>query len=197
MNMFKILSLSIITFSFSLSTAQANWTLQKDKDDIKVYTKTKEGQKLKASKAEMLVNASVERILEVLSDIPNYVNWTPKTESAKMLKKIDNNNFYYYTTIKAPLVKNRDLVVKVNVKKNGNITTVAMVGVPNFIAENDKYVRMPSYSGVYSLTKISDKQTKIVLEYAADPGGGLPDWLVNTASVDVPYDIFSKLRTIF
>ena len=197
MDTIKIWNISLFMILFSFVNAQSDWELKKDKDGIKVYVRTKEGQKLKASKAEMIVDASPLRIVEVISDVPNYTDWTPKTESAKILKTIDENNFYYKNIIKAPMVSYKDLIVKVNVATKGNTTTITMKGEPSFIKENENYVRMPSYSGVYKLTKLSNGKTNMELEYSADPGGELPSWLVNTAAVDVPYDIFSNLRDIF
>jgi len=177
--------------------AQANWELKKDKNGIKVYTKTVESSKLKASKAEMIVDVKPDRVLEILADIPKYTEWNPKTISAKLLKKKNDNEFYYHSEISAPMVSNRDLVVYVEVKrKSDNYTVVDMTGVPDFIPEKNGLVRMPEYKGTYHLKVLPNGSTEIVLEYMANPGGKLPDWLINTASVDVPFELFTKLRAL-
>ncbi|MGB1247374.1 MAG: START domain-containing protein [Chitinophagales bacterium] len=193
----SIILTTLFAFIVSLSFAQTDWELKKEKNGIKVYTKTKAGQTLKASKAEMTVDASVDDILGVLNDIPNYVNWTPKTESAKLLKQVSSTEYYYYTVIKAPMVSNRDLVAHVKIYESGGSTIVDMTGDPDYIDEDEDLVRMPSYKGVYTLTAQGNGKTKIVLEYSADPGGNLPDWMVNTAAVDVPYDMFMDLEEQF
>lgn len=182
---------------FSGLSAQEKWELQKDKDGIKVYTKKSESSesKLKASKAEMIVNHKPERVLEIINDIPRYTEWNPKTTLAKVLKKNNANDFYYYSVVKAPMVSNRDLVVHVQIKKKSDTYTVVdMVGVPDFIPEESGLVRMPEYKGVYHIKVLPNGKTEVMLEYMANPGGKLPDWLVNSASVDVPFEIFTNLR---
>lgn len=185
-------------FTFFQVNAQENWKLQKDKNGIKVYTKNHGMSSLKASKAEMTMETSVERVSEVLRDIPNYVNWTPKTETAKMLEVNSDNDFYYYSVIKAPMVSNRDLVAHVQIGETiDDVTIINMKGVANHIPEKEDLVRMPQYNGKYILKDLGDGTMHITLEYSSDPGGKLPDWLVNTAAVDVPYDIFTNLKTLF
>lgn len=191
-----ILALTVF-FSLGLN-AQANWVLQKDKNGIKVYTKTVETSKLKASKVEMIVDAKPERILEVLSDIPKYTEWNPKTTSAKLLKKNNEHDFYYHSEISAPMVSNRDLVVHVKVnKKTNTLTVVDMTGVPDYIPHKSGLVRMPEYKGIYHIKQLPNGTTELILEYMANPGGKLPDWMVNTAAVDVPFELFTKLRDLF
>lgn len=191
--------LSIMFFSFSILFSQANWELQKDKDGIKVYTKKSESSesKLKASKAEMVVNHKPERVLEIINDISRYTEWNPKTTLAKVLKKKSADDYYYYSVVKAPMVSNRDLIVHVQVKKKSETyTLVNMVGVPNFIPEESGLVRMPEYKGVYHIKALPNGKTEVMLEYMANPGGKLPDWLVNSAAVDMPFEIFTNLRNM-
>lgn len=187
---------SSILFILLLTSAMANnnWTLKKDKEDIQVYTQIKEGQKLKSSKVEMTVDVSVDDVLDVLKDIPNYVNWVPKTESAELLHKISDTHFYYYSIIKAPLVSNRDLVLEIVVSQKDNTTTIKMDARPNYIDEEEDLVRMPTYDGSYTLKDLGNGSTKITLEYDVDPGGSLPAWMANTAAVDMPYDTFANLK---
>jgi hypothetical protein len=194
----KIFSLSILFFIILISaSAQSNWELQKDKDGIKVYTKSNETSKLKSSKAEMVVDKKADRILEIISDISRYTEWNPKTISAETIKMKNNDDFYYRTVVKAPMVSNRDLVVHVQVKrKSKDYIVVEMIGVPDFIPEEKGLVRMPEYKGVYHLKTQQNGKTQVILEYMANPGGKLPDWLVNTAAVDVPFEIFTNLRSM-
>jgi hypothetical protein len=187
----SILFSLVLFFGF----AQSDWQLQKEKDGIKVYTKSNEGSKLKASKAEMILAHKAEAVLDVILDVSRYPEWNPKTISAETIKKKNEEDFYYKTVVKAPMVSNRDLVVHVQVKrKSKDYIVVEMVGVPDFIPEEKGLVRMPEYEGIYHLKTQQNGKTHVTLEYKANPGGKLPDWLVNTASVDVPFEIFTNLR---
>ena len=39
-----------------------------------------------------------------------------------------------------------------------------------------------------------DGTLKIIYTVSAEPGGKLPDWLVNSAVVDIPYNTFTNLK---
>jgi hypothetical protein len=195
----KFLSLLILTLLVTFQIdAQENWELRKEKNGIKVYTKTTEGSKLKASKVEMIVKTTIPKILSVLSDISQYTEWNPNTIESKLLKKNSDNDFYYRNVIKSPFVSNRDLIVHTKIiKKSNDYYLVSMKGAPDFIPEVDGLIRMIKYTGDYYIKKQKNGTIHIVLEYAADPAGKIPDFLVNSASVDVPYEIFTNLRERF
>lgn len=178
--------------------AQDNWELKKEKNGIKVYTKKVEGTKLKASKVEMEVSSSIAKILTVLTDVSKYTEWNPKTIESKVLKKVNDREFYYRNVIKAPMVTNRDLIVHAKViKKSDDYYIVTMKGVPDFAPEVDGLVRMRKYTGDYHIKRQKNGNIHIMLEYAADPAGKIPDFLVNSAAVDVPYEIFTNLKERF
>lgn len=194
----KYLSLIIIFFSFFHTNAQENWELKKEKDGIKVYTKNSEGSKLKASKVEMEVKTTIPKILAVLTDVSKYTEWNPKTIESTVLKKVNDKEFYYRNVIKAPLVSNRDLIVHTKViKKSDDYYIVRMKGVPDFAPEEKGLVRMTDYVGDYYIKKQKNGNIHLLLEYSADPAGKIPDFLVNSAAVDVPFEIFSKLKERF
>lgn len=195
----KYLSITIILFSSLLFVnAQENWELKKEKDGIKVYTKNSEGSKLKASKVEMVVKSSIPKILAVLTDVSKYTEWNPKTIESTVLKKVNDKEFYYRNVIKAPLVSNRDLIVHTKViKKSDDYYIVRMKGVPDFAPEENGLVRMTDYVGDYYIKKQKNGNIYLLLEYSADPAGKIPDFLVNSAAVDVPFEIFSKLKERF
>lgn len=194
----KYLSLIVILLSFFHINAQKDWELKKEKNGIKVYTKTTEGSKLKASKVEMEVKTTIPKILAVLTDVSKYTEWNPKTIESKTLKKISENEFYYRNVIKAPMVSNRDLIVHtIVIKKSDDYYIVRMKGVPDFAPEEKGLVRMTEYVGDYYIKKQKNGSIHLLLEYAADPAGKIPDFLVNSAAVDVPFEIFTNLRERF
>lgn len=194
----KYLSLIIIFFSFFHTNAQKDWELKKEKNGIKVYTKTTEGSKLKASKVEMEVKTTIPKILAVLTDVSKYTEWNPKTIESTVLKKVNDKEFYYRNVIKAPMVSNRDLIVHTKViKKSDDYYIVRMKGVPDFAPEEKGLVRMTEYVGDYYIKRQKNGNIYLLLEYSADPAGKIPDFLVNSAAVDVPFEIFSNLRERF
>ena len=47
--------------------------------------------------------------------------------------------------------------------------------------------------GYWQITK-EDDGVSITYELHADPGGGIPNWLVNSSVVDTPFGILSGLK---
>ena len=190
------LSLLLLTI-FTFTTQAQDWQLKKDKNGIKVYVRTHTGSKLKESKAVMTTSGTIDNFLDLLLDFENYNTWTPKAKTGKLLKKINDKTYYFYADYKAPMVADRDLAAKLTItKQTDSYLRIDMEGAPDYTPEKDKHVRIPEYKGIYIVEKQSDGKLKITLEYFADPGGNVPSGLVNTSAVDVPYDLFSNLKTL-
>lgn len=188
----------VLFLSIPSLNAQKDWELKKEKNGIKVYTKTTEGSKLKASKVEMEVKTTISKILAVLTDVSKYTEWNPKTIESTVLKKVNDKEFYYRNVIKAPMVSNRDLIVHTKViKKSDDYYIVRMKGVPDFAPEEKGLVIMTDYVGDYYIKRQKNGSIHLLLEYSADPAGKIPDFLVNSAAVDVPFEIFTNLRERF
>jgi hypothetical protein len=71
----NILLMFSIVFYTSLSVAEENWQLAQDEDDIRVYTKPNAKTMLKDFKADMIVQASIEKVNSHMSAME--VKWTP------------------------------------------------------------------------------------------------------------------------
>lgn len=195
--MYKFSLLLFVFLGVNNLFALPDWELISEKDNIKVYSKIDSNTGLKIYKAEMVVNTSENRVIEVLNDIRTYHKWTPKLEDIKLLKQVNNGELYYYSTFKTPVVSNRDLIVHLKTYKTGNSTFIKMEGAPNFIPQKEGYVRMPAYYGVYKIEPINSSGVNVSLEYQADPGGNLPVWMVNSSSDEIPMQMFLNLKALF
>ena len=52
------------------------WTLESDKDGIKIYTRAIHGTKLKQVRAVVSVKAPLETVVRILTDYKQYHQWT-------------------------------------------------------------------------------------------------------------------------
>ena len=55
-------------------------------------------------------------------------------------------------------------------------------------------VRLPKLIGHYKLTRVGPKKTLVEYQVEADPGGSLPDWIVERVAKDMPYQTLAHLR---
>jgi len=190
--------LVIFTFLLALSpfiTAD-NWELKLDKEGIKVYTKKVAGSKLKDFKGITTVNISMGKIVAVLKDSPSLTEWMPDCVESKVLKKISDNEYYTYAVTDVPWpISDRDSVVKCTIEeKSTGVVVFHAVGMPEYIPAKKGMVRVPVIKSYWQLTP--KKGDKVEVEYFvhSDPGGKIPDSVINAAAVDQPFKTLKGLK---
>ncbi len=55
-------------------------------------------------------------------------------------------------------------------------------------------VRIPKSTGFWTITPISENQTKLEYQMHVEPGGYVPAWLANLKIVDTPFTFLYNLR---
>jgi len=187
----------ILNAEASIDIPAEKWVLEKDKDNIKVWTRDTETSSFKSFKAITIVNASVVQLASVLNDVGAYPEWMANLESTEILKEISENECYYYFEVEAPWpVSNRDNVAHFKLTNNYDTKgfEVTVTGQPDYIPEKQDIVRIPKSIGTWQFTPISERETEVVFVYAADPGGKLPAWVINIFIVDGPFKTLSNLK---
>jgi hypothetical protein len=185
----------VATFIFSVFlmngfTQETEWKLEKEKDGIVVYTREVGGKKIKEFKATATINSKTEFLVAMVLDAETYIDWIDKIKNAEIVEIISNDEFYVYTEADVPWpFENRDIVTLNKVVRN-NVTGVVKIeiaGVTGIVPEKEDIIRMPESGGFWEFTPQKDGQTAVVYQYLADPGGGIPEWLVNMFLVDGPF----------
>ncbi|NOX84478.1 MAG: START domain-containing protein [Chlorobi bacterium] len=183
--------------TFGQKTGENGWKLAKVKDGIKVYTRIPEGVRLKEYKAETIVEATPERVLEVLTDADRYSEWMSGIKETKRLKKEGDSAFYIYALLSLPWpFDDRDEVSRSVVMKDtipgGYFMPIRLVS--GLVPEKKGIVRMTNGKGYWLIEPLPDGKTRIIHQFIGDPGGNIPAWIVNIFLVDSPYKSFLGLR---
>jgi hypothetical protein len=192
-----IIAITLFTSLF----AQDNWSLEKDKDGIRVYNRKVEDSKLKEFKGVVSVKASVEQVLSYFTDIQQHDKFMYKCKkgSVKLVKKNSASDFYTYMIIETPWpATNRDVVTHYQIGKpdKHGAVLIQLEGAADLVPEVDGLVRVPKMKGYWKFTPQSNGMTEIVHQAYSSPGGSLPEGMANAASVDAPYYMLSKLREL-
>jgi len=187
----------ILNAEASIDIPADNWVLEKDKDNIKVWTREIETSSIKSFKAVTTIDASTIQLAAVLNDIEAYPQWMSNIVTTEVLEAINENECYYYFVVEAPWpVNNRDNVV--HFKLTNNYETkgfkVDVIGDADYIAEKQDVVRIPKSIGTWQFTPLEEEKTEVIFVYAADPGGKLPAWVINIFIVDGPFKTLSNLK---
>lgn len=184
-----------------MAFAQDNWTLERDKSDIKVFNRKLEGSKLKEYKGTVTVKATMDQILKIFKDVSKHDDFIYKAKqgSPKVVKKVSENDFYTYMIIEVPWpATNRDVVTHYvfNKPDDKGVVIIDVEAAPKLVPEVEGMVRVPAMKGVWKFIPLKDGKIQIVHQAHSSPGGSVPEGMANSASVDTPYSMLVKLRSM-
>lgn len=168
--------------------SQRNWTSRKNKNGVEVFVKLGENSTLKTYRAIATTSASVEKCSEVLLDLENHINWSYTVITAAMLPS-SGDELKCYMVMDAPWpADDRDIVVRVTKKEISDTKVeIRFVATTGDKEEIDGLVRVTESTTVWIFERV-DGVTHITYEGTTDPGGKVPDWMVNAGLVDGPYE---------
>jgi len=176
--------------------AQHEWTLKKEKDGIKVYSRPGEQSKFNELKAELTVKAKLSDLAALLLDIPDYHTWSFNTKQSYVLKRVSPSELYFYTEINSPWpASNRDLAVHLQILQDprSKVMRILAEGVPDLIPPKKDIVRVPLSKENWIVTPIDPATIRIVYQIQIDPGASAPAWLINAFATKGPYETFKNL----
>ena len=191
----NLLCFSLLLFSTNITSSEKeDWTLRIQQDNVTVYTKKVGDSQIDAFKATTLVNAAYEKVKQIVLDYPNYPKWYQDYKSGEILEQLNQDEIIVHFVINAPFpIKDRDSVNRVFVQETDERITITLESKPTFIPHNNKQTRMAVSSGQWTLGK-EGNQTRVTLEYHADPEIPIPSWVSNRYVVQGPVKSLSNLR---
>ncbi|MCF6170691.1 MAG: START domain-containing protein [Bacteroidales bacterium] len=181
----------------NLVPADDGWVLKKDKNNIKVFTRQTAEGKMKEFRIIALLKASMTQLVATLEDVEAYPQWMSDVKSTKILRQFNPNEKYYYIEIDAPWpISNRDNIIHFQLQADtiGQVVTIKVEGMPDYIPEKKDIVRIPHSGGTWELRPKENGETEVISLYATDPGGNLPDWVINMFIVDRCYRSLINLK---
>ncbi len=194
---FLLLSLILLTTS---TFAQENWKLEKDKNGIKVWNRKVAGTAIKEFKVSTIINTSTEKMLAFLKNTAKYDQWMYKVDegSVKVLKRVSDNDYYTYMTISAPFIKTRETITHMtfNSQDAKGAILINLDAAPNLLPLNDKYVRIPKMKAYFKIVPLGNGQIELIHQALGSSGGSIPEALINLTSVDCPFYMFTKIKSM-
>jgi hypothetical protein len=191
------LILSFLVFCFSNAFGQGKWELKKDEDGIQVFTRKAAKGNIKELRVVCELDATKAQLISTLENIEDYNSWVYSNKKSKILKMITPQNIIYYTQSHLPWpIRDRDLVVELNIVPTPEVLNVQAKSLPDYLPKNADYIRVPYSLAVWRVTQAPDNKLKVDYTFSVDPGGAIPSWLVNATLTIGPYNSFAKLREI-
>jgi len=196
-NIFLILGLSLL--SLTLVSAQDEWKLAKDKNDIQVYTRKTESSTFVEFKGITILDTKVTAFVAVMQDAKNMTNWVYSIVEARLLEMPSDTVMSYYAESNLPWpFDNRDAVHRDIFKWNDAKRTlmVRIDCLPKYLEEKKGIVRIPYAKGYWKVEEIEKSKLKVTFQMIVDPGGTIPAWLVNAFVVDSPYETLKGIKEV-
>jgi hypothetical protein len=151
-------------------------------------------------RAEINMPVPMSDLLHALDAVNEHPEWMAGVRSAKKVTMPDMDTLLHYV-IDIPMpFSDRDMVLTRDkmFMDHGDAYLISLKGVAQALPEEDGLVRMPYVNGSWHFRKISEQQTAVTYQFVSDPGGKLPDWVVNSFIVSNTYktlrDLLARLE---
>lgn len=200
--MFETLLRIAIVVATAIATAapalagEAPWSLVRERDGITVHTRPVEGSGILEFKGEALVAAPAEAIRGLLRDAERFKDWFPNTSESKLLAR-EGDTSYQYSVLDTPWpVSDRDNVFKAvtRIEPSSGTIRIAISADPDRHPEQPDRVRVRRARGEWLLVPVSPEQTRVRFTMHLEPGGGVPQWMINAQVVETPFEALTNLR---
>ena len=174
------------------------WRVVRNDGGITVVDRTVPGSKLREFQGTGVIESSIATILAVLQDTAHNPEWM-KEAMTQVAIATEGNSETFYNRTKSPWpVADRDVVMRATIHFDREAKMLRI----DFESTTHpqwppvpKVVRMPFLRGHWHLWPINDgKWTRAEYQVHADPGGSLPNWVVNMASKQIPHGTISALQ---
>lgn len=186
----------LLLWGFTLF-AQDNWVQRKDKDGIKISTRSSGHSAFNDIKVEMDLPGNIYQLATILKNADQYYEWSYSVNKSQIIKTINPASFVYYMEVSAPWpVTNRDLYAVFAVSIDTVLQTmhVSTLGERDFRPAGSGMVRIPYSKSQWYVSTVSDNAIHLSYELEIDPGGSVPGWIMNLFSTKAPFETFLNLK---
>lgn len=187
---------SMLSFALAAQSPAQPWTFKHEKSGIKVFYKD-EDTGIYDLKLVFSVHASMHALATLLTDVESYTKWVYKTNESWRVRTVSDTEMYYYNSSDFPWpMSDRDVVVRSNISYNPETKTLisASKAVSGQVDLRKDRVRMDVTDTRWHCADKGNGDIEIEYTLKSDPGGVLPDWLVNMALDWGPVETMKNLK---
>ena len=165
---------------------------------LAVYTREKPGVEVKEVKAVGQVNATPEKVFQVVTDYEHQVGNMPYVQDQAVFSRTEGE-VTFWAVADFPFVSRRDWIVKSRLEKNlpGGVWRAAWepASVPGVPPPEDGVVRLKVNTGSWTMQPIDGgKRTLATYQLLTDPGGSIPTFIANKANTTALPELFARVR---
>lgn len=178
--------------------AGGKWTTLTKEAGITVTTRREKKRQFPTFRGTGRIKADMWQIIAVIQDASKHTEWLHQCSDAGMLKQVDQLTQIVYNRIDAPWpVKDRDVVLrgKIDFINPASEVKIRFRAIKSSLKKTPSdVIRMPILEGHWYLVSMGQGKTLVEYQVNADPGGELPQWLVEQGSKELPLFTLKNLR---
>lgn len=186
--------------SWSASASDAeSWRFEREKDGVKLYTRTVENSEIRAYRAVTTLRGTVAKARALLDDVEGYVRWIPSLTESRVVSGHGTANRLQYFVLDAPFpVSSRDGIVRFVITEDPKtgVLTVDEKEEPDAQPLRKGHVRIPRLRCTWRFEPRADGHLDVETTSHTEPGGSLPRWLVNKAILESPFELIANMRKL-
>jgi len=176
-----------------------DWILVKNSDDIQIYTKEIPGSNLKELKITTKFETNIDALLTLITDIPTQPSYIFGCMTATRVGTSTAYDQFFYQTLYMPWpFTNRDAVCKqaVHPKSRHDDLAINTKNEDGLVPISSDYQRIHSMNSSWRFIKINEKTTSAEYRLRLNPGGSVPNWLVNMFIDKGPFKTILNMRKL-
>lgn len=174
----------------------AGWVFKSEKEGVKVYYRhTTSVHELKLTTT---IQTTVHGLIKLFAEAEHYPKWGYRILEARLLHRVSETEFYYYTLIDFPWpLSDRDIVMHARLHQNKDLSVVSSSkATPDYIPEVPGVVRIRESKTRWTLRPGPNGQLFTEYIVSGNPGGSIPDWAVNMALESAPLNTIRNIRKV-
>ncbi|MEY3052672.1 MAG: hypothetical protein RLY31_2457 [Bacteroidota bacterium] len=175
------------------------WELKKRKDGIDVYIREQEGSAIKELKFSTTLQASLQAIGALLTDVEGYNDWVYASLVSRTIDRVSETEVYYYAELDFPWpFENRDLVLYSRFWQDPKTYAIHSQTWSRhwMLPEKENIVRIKDANFSWTFRPGRDGAVQVDYYLQSDPGGNIPAWMVNLAADQGPFESMLRFREL-
>lgn len=195
------LMLFLLLWMSGVSAQAQNWALEKQDDDnrIRVYTRINPDSPLKEFRGVMQVQSHLTALVALIEDHHRAAEWIHQCRAIDIIERPAHEEIVLYMVTAAPWpVKDRDSVVHSQLRQDPEtfIVRIDMRVRNDVFPPSDDMIRITDMQGFWQFRPLPQGWVEVTYQVHADPGGGIPGWLINSLVVDTPYYTLRNMQKL-
>jgi hypothetical protein len=172
-------------YSKATNTAEisdSKWELITEENGIQVmerWVTNEKNLKVKERTGRMTLNCSVDEVVKLISDVNRTHLWMSNVDRVKVLKAINNNEWYVHTILDAPWPFNKqDMVSKYSVVKNSKKDLVSIIIEQDntLLAPQKDIDRLDTFSAEWVIEQVKENKVRVTFTTKSTQPPKYPAW---------------------